>query len=261
MPIIRYATKNAARAASRSFLLGTTAFGVLGTVLGLVAGADYGAASGSLISISLGYLGQEAHAAADDPPRPDYSTSTRSKRRHLPSAAGDSAVARQSDVFGQASAYAAAYLSAFVRALERSQMAELHEEFETMRMRLREADEYAARAANALNLVSQRGLVVADAFAADDFLRREARKQFEGSAGRQRLDTPYWEKLPPDLMAIFEESDIDPRSLRADWQEAWQPSDPVASCARVLRSVSKEATGLADSLREWKSEDPSERVS
>jgi len=141
-------------------------------------------------------------------------------------------------------------------------MAEQREEFETMRMRLREAHGYATRASGALNLVSQRGVVVADAFEADGFLRREARRLFEGTAGRQRLDTPYWEKLPPEVVAIFEESDIDPRSLRSEWQEMWRPRDPVGSCAGVLRSASRDASSLATSLSEWGPEEstPEERA-
>jgi hypothetical protein len=255
MPVIRYATKNAARIASRSFLRGTTVFGVLATLLGLAPGAEYGAASSSVISLGLGYLSAEAQSAADDPPRSDYRRSTRSRRRRLPGVTGHAEVARASESFGEAAAYAASYLSAFVRALERSQMAEQLEEFKTIHLRLAEANEYATRASGALNLVSRRGLVVASAFEADEILRREARRQFEGTAGRQRLDTPFWEKLPPDVMTIIEESDTDPRSLRDDWQQVWRTSDPVGSCADVLRSATAEASSFADALNAWGPED------
>jgi hypothetical protein len=256
VPVIRYATKSAAGIASRSFLRGTTAFGVLATLLGLAPGAEYGAASSSLISISLGYLSAEAQSAANDPPRADYWRGTRSKRRRLPSVSGSSDVARASESFGESAAYAASYLSAFVRALERSQMAEAHKEFETMRQRLREANEYAARSSSSLNVVSRQAEIAADAFEADTLLRREARRLFEGSAGRQLLDTPYWEKLPPDVIALFEENDIDPRSLRNDWQDFWEARDPVGSCANVLREASTQASLLGESLSEWGPEEP-----
>lgn len=251
MPVIRYATKNAARAAAKTFLLGTTAFGVLGSVLGVVPGAEYGAASSGVIAGGIGYLGREAQAASNDPPRGDYTTPTRSRRRTLPSTLGDTPVERSSSAFGESSAFAAAYLSAFVRALERAQMAELREQIETSRRRLDEADLYAARAAEALGDVSRRALVVADAFEADRLLRRVARERFEGTEGQRLLDTPYWEKLSHDLIAIFEESDTDPRALLDEWQDVWRPSDPVRSCATTLRLASGEAISLATSLREW----------
>jgi hypothetical protein len=130
-------------------------------------------------------------------------------------------------------------------------MAELSRERNLMRLREGEAHSYALRASDALGGVARRASAAADSFHADDELRRAAREQFRGEAGRDLLETPYWEKLPSELRALFRESDIDPRSFLGDWQATWRTDDPVASCVRLLRTSSEAAGALAVSLLEW----------
>jgi hypothetical protein len=108
-------------------------------------------------------------------------------------------------------------------------MAELRQEIETMRIRLTEAHRYATKASQALLEVARTSLLVSDSFDSDEFLRSEARRRFEGNAGRDLMDTPYWKKLPSGIVSMFEETDQDPRSFQSEWNEIWHPSDPVGS--------------------------------
>lgn len=116
----------------------------------------------------MGYLGVEAAHAAEDPPRPDYRTATRSKRRKLElDLLGDTPLERQTVLFADAASSSAAFLSAFVRAVERSQTAEVLDAREVIADRVAEADAYAYRAAIFLRRTSEHDQPLARALEAD----------------------------------------------------------------------------------------------
>jgi hypothetical protein len=251
MAFIHYMTKRAARRAQRTWLLGAAQFGVLTEILAAVPQAVVGTASSGVIATAMGYLAVEAGHAAEDPPRSDFLTSTRARRRRLPTdKLGDSPLERQTAQFADAAGYGAAYLAAFVRAVERSQMAEEVNAYDAIKQRVSEADAYARRAAVSLRQTSQRDLPLARALEADVPLRQNARGQFRGRAGKQLIDTPFWEKLSPRILGLFREANVNPQSLRSDWDNRF-PDDPIGSCVRTLRLAAESSDMLADDLGEW----------
>jgi hypothetical protein len=251
MAFIHYPTKRAARRAQRTWLLGAAQFGVLTEILGAVPHAVVGRASSGIIATAMGYLAVEAGHAAEDPPRSDFRTSTRARRRRLPTdKLGDTALERQTAQFGDAAGYGAAYLAAFVRAVERSQRAEEVNAYDAIAQRISEADAYARRAADSLRQTSEGDLPLAQALQADVRLRQIARQQFRGRAGQELIDTPFWEKLSPRILELFREAHVDPQSLRSDWDNRF-PDDPIASCVRTLRLAAESSDMLADGLVAW----------
>jgi hypothetical protein len=251
MPFIRYASKTAARRAQRVFLLGAAQFGVLSEILGAVPSAVIGRASSAAIATAMGYLGVEAGHAAEDPPRADFRTPTRSKRRRLAlDQLGKSRLERETVLFADAVSYGAAYLAAFVRAVERSQTAEAVDARDAVADRVEEADIYARRAADALRRASERDLQLIHALEAEPALRRDARDQFRGPSGRTLLETPFWEKLPTRIIELFSEAHLDPRELSSYWDNEF-PNDPIDSAARTLREASLSSVGLATDLEDW----------
>jgi hypothetical protein len=204
VPFVRYTTKHAARRAQRIWLLGAAQFAVLARILSAVPAATFGAVSSDVIAIAMGYLGIEAGNAAEDPPRSDYRRSTRARRRKLPLASlGDTAVERQTAALADSAGSGAAYLAAFVRAIERSQTAEEVGALDAVERRIAEADRYARRAATSLRSASEREHPLADVLLANDLLRESAREQFRGHEGRDPRETPYWDKFDPKIWQIF----------------------------------------------------------
>jgi hypothetical protein len=251
VPFIYYATKRAARRAQRVFFLGAAQFGVLTEILGAVPHAVVGSASSGAIATAMGYLATEAGHAAEDPPRPDFRTSTRAKRRKLPiDKLGDSPLEQQTALFADAAGFSAAYLAAFVRAVERSQMAEELNARDAITQRLAEADIYAHRAAASLHQTSERNLPLARALEGDGQLRRAALDQFRGSTGQALIETPFWEKLPPEILQLFREARVDPQSLAPDWDNEF-PEDPIGSSVSTLRLAAESSGTLAVRLVDW----------
>jgi len=106
-------------------LLGVAKFEIVARLLAGMPQGELASGACDVIAIAMGYLAVEAAGAAEDPPRLDFTTWTRAKRRSLRvDRLGDSELEQRSAHFADASSYAAAYLAAFVRAIERSQMAE-----------------------------------------------------------------------------------------------------------------------------------------
>jgi len=251
MAFIHYATKRAARRAQRVFFLGAAQFGVLTEILGAVPHAVVGRASSGALATAMGYLATEAAHAAEDPPRPDFRTPTRSKRRRLPiDYLGDSPFGQEAAAFAGEAVQGAAYLSAFVRAVERSQTAEELNVREVVADRLTEADVYAHRAAGSLRRTSERDIPLVQALEADDSLRRDARSAFLGYEGRLLIDTPFWEKLPPDILQLFREARFEPQLLVPDWDNGF-PDDPIGSSAKTLRRAAEISIALAVGLEDW----------
>ena len=251
MAFIRYDTKRAARRAQRTFFLGAAQFGVLTEILGAVPHAVAARASSGAIATALGYLGTEAGHAAEDPPRLDFRTSTRSKRRRLPlERLGDSPLERSTAVFANEANFGAAYLSAFVRAVERSQMAEELNVRDVITARLAEADLYAHRAAGSLRRTSERDVSLIRALETEGRVRRDAREQFRGPRGQELVDTPFWQKLPPEVLQLFHEAGFEPQLLAAEWDDGFV-DDPVGSAVTTLRQVSETSPALAVALEDW----------
>jgi len=251
MAFVHYATKRAARRAQRVFFLGAAQFGVLTEILGAVPHAVVARASSGAIATAMGYLAIEAGNAAEDPPRPDFRTSTRSKRRKLPiEKLGDSPLEREAAGFAGEAVHGAAYLAAFVRAVERSQTAEEVNARDVIADRLAEADLYAHRAAISLRRTSERDLPLARTLEADDRLRRDASGQFLGPRGRVLIDTPFWEKLPAGIFQLFHEAHFEPESLASDWDDGF-PDDPIGSAVKTLRQVADTSVALAVGLEDW----------
>ncbi|CAN5717111.1 hypothetical protein BH18ACT13_BH18ACT13_08150 [soil metagenome] len=251
MPFVRYTTKRAARRAQRTWLLGVAKFEIVARLLGGVPQGELASGACDVIAIAMGYLAVEAASAAEDPPRPDFTTSTRAKRRRLPiDRLGDSELERLSAQFAEASSYGAAYLAAFVRAVERSQMAEEVEATQAVELRVVEADAFAKRAAVAIWRASEQGLALANAFEADRDLRHAARTRFRGPEGDQLLATPYWEKLSSKAAQLFREAGVEPIALRADWDEVWA-EDPVHSSVVTLRDAVASSSQLAQEIGNW----------
>jgi hypothetical protein len=251
MAFIQYSTKRAARRAQRVFFLGAAQFGVLTEILGAAPHAAIGRASTGAIATAMGYLGTEAGHAAEDPPRPDFRTATRSKRRKLPiEKLGSSPLERQTAAFAAEAGFGAAYLAAFVRAFERSQTAEELNAQDVIADRLAEADLYAHRAAESLRRTSESDLLLARVLEADGRLRRDARDQFLGPRGRALIDTPFWEKLPPVILELFREARLQPQFLTSDWDNEFS-NDPIGSAVRTLRQVAEMSGALAVGLEGW----------
>lgn len=251
MPFVRYPTKRAARRAQRIWLLGVAKFEIVARILGAVPQGELGSVASDVIAIGMGYFAVEAAAAAEDPPRPDFTTSTRAKRRSLPiDRLGESGLEQRSALFADASSYGASYLAAFVRAVERSQMAEEVKAAEALGLRLAEAETYAQRATAAIWKASEQGLGLAQALEADRDLRQTARAQFRGPEGDRLLATPYWEKLGPKAVQIFREARVDPMALSSDWDPMW-PEDPVQSSVVTLRRAVESSNLLATALQNW----------
>ena len=199
----------------------------------------------------MGYLGVEAGNAAEDPPRSDYSRATRARRRTLPvGELGDTAVERSTAEFAESAGYGAAYLAAFVRAVERSQMADDVGAREDVERRVLEADLYAHRAEHALRRTSESGYPLAQALLADDFLRETARGEFHGQQGRDPIETPYWEKLTGKVSDLFAEARLDPRLLASYWNDEFS-NDPVGVSATTVREAEETSETLATALRDW----------
>jgi hypothetical protein len=199
----------------------------------------------------MGYLGTEAGHAAEDPPRPDFRTSTRARRRKLPlDKLGDSPLERQTALFAEAAGFSAAYLAAFVRAVERSQMAEELRARDAITQRLLEADVYAHRAAASLEQTSEQNLALAQALEDDDQLREAARDRFRGPTGRALIETPFWEKVPPEILRLFREARLDPKSLAPYWDNEF-PEDPISSSVDTLRLAADSSGTLAVGLEHW----------
>lgn len=233
------------------WLLGAAKFAVLGRILGSVPEAEYGSMSSDVIALGMGYLAVEAAGAAEDPPRADFTTSTRAKRRRLPTyRLGESALEREAEIFAETARYAAAYLAAFVRAVERSQMADQVRAEQAVALRIGEADVYARRAATSIRHISEHELPLAYALESDTTVRQAARDQFRGPKGRQLLATPFWEKLDLRILTLFREARVNPEELATDWNRHW-PDDPVGSCAIALRAATTSSVVLARELEEW----------
>lgn len=251
MPFVQYATKRAARRAQRTWLLGVAKFEIVARLLGGVPQGEFASGACDVIAIGMAYLAVEAAGAAEDPPRLDFTTSTRARRRRLPiDRLGDSELEQRSADFAVASSYAAAYLAAFVRAIERSQMAEEVEATNALDLRVAEADTFAQRATAAMWRASEQGLALANAFEADPDLRQAARARFRGPEGDQLVATPYWEKLSSKATQLFREAGVDPMTLREDWDPAW-PEDPVHSSVVTLREAVASSSELAEELKDW----------
>lgn len=251
MPFVRYGTKRAARRAQRTWLLGVAKFEIVARLLGGMPQGEVASGACDVIAIAMGYLAVEAAGAAEDPPRLDYTTSTRAKRRSLRvDRLGDSELEQRSAHFADASSYAAAYLAAFVRALERSQMAEEVEATHALDLRVAEADTFAERATAAIWRASEHGLALANSLEGDRDLRDAARTRFRGSEGDELLATPYWEKLSAKGTQLFHEAGVDPMTLRADWDQAWA-EDPVHSSVVTLRDAVASSSELAEELEDW----------
>ncbi|HYZ78146.1 MAG TPA: hypothetical protein VE596_12315 [Gaiellaceae bacterium] len=251
MAFIHYATKRAARRAQRVFLLGAAQFGVLAEILSAVPHAVAGCASSGAIATALGYLGVEAGHAAEDPPRRDFRTPTRSKRRRLAiETLGESPLERQTARFADEAVHSAAYLAAFVRAVERSQTAEELSVRDVVADRVAEAHAYAHRASASLLRTAEWDLPLARTLEADSRLRRDAREQFLGPRGRTLIDTPYWEKLPPKIIQLFHEAGLEPQFLAPEWDNTF-PEDPIGSAARTLGRIGEASPALASGLEDW----------
>lgn len=233
------------------FFLGAAQFGVLAEILGAVPHAIVGRASSGGIATALGYLGTEARNAAADPPRSDFRTATRSRRRGFPAEGlGESPLDRDVTAFVDEAVDAAAYLSAFVRAIERSQMAEELSAKDIARERIAEADAYAKRSAAALRREAERAVELGRAVEAEDRLRHAAQEAFTGASGRVLIETPFWEKLPPRVLQLFREAHVDPEGLASAWDNAFVV-DPVGAAAKTLRAAAEASRALSAGLEDW----------
>jgi hypothetical protein len=251
MAFIHYATKRGARRAERVFFLGAAQFGVLAEILSAVPQAVVGCASSGAIATALGYLAVEAGHAAEDPPREDFRITTRSKRRKLPiEKLGESPLERQTAGFTDEAVLGAAYLAAFVRAVERSQMAEQLDVRDAVADRVAEANVYADRASASLRRTAEQDMLLARTLEADNRLRHDAREQFLGPTGQRLIDTPFWEKLPPKISQLFQEARLEPQLLAPEWDNEF-PEDPIGSAARTLRRIEETSRVLAGGLEEW----------
>lgn len=210
-----------------------------------------GCASSGAIATALGYLGVEAGHAAEDPPRRDFRTPTRSKRRKLPiEALGESPLERHTAAFADEAVHSAAYLAAFVRAVERSQTAEELNVRDVVAGRVAKAHSYAHRASSSLRRTADRHLPLARALEADSQLHRDAREQFSGPGGRTLIDTPFWHKLPPKIIQLFHEASLEPQHLAPEWDNEF-PEDPIGSAARTLGRIGETSPALAIGLEDW----------
>ena len=251
MPFVRSGTKRAARHVQRTWLLGLAEFELLARILATVPQAVFGSGASDLIAIPMGYFAAVARSVADDPPRRDYTTATRARRRTLPAArVGTSGVEQLARVFADASSVSASYLSAFVRALERSQAAEHASRSEALGERLMEADAYAGRAVDSIWQTSEQAVVLAQALRSDTRLRRTAINRVNGPEGERLLAAPYWQKLGSRALTLFREAAVDPLALASAWDERW-PDDPIGSCAKTLHEAVDAANALANELRNW----------
>jgi hypothetical protein len=251
VPFIHYSTKQNARRAQRTWFLGAAQFAVLGRILSAAPQAGFGATISDVIATAMGYLGVEAGNAAEDPPRSDYFRATRARRRNLPvSGLGDTALEKTAAEFADSAGYSAAYLAAFVRAVERSQMADEVGAREAVEQRIAEADSYAHRAERALRRTSEREYPLVQALLANDFLREAARGEFRGQEGRDLIETPYWEKLSRKVRDLFAEARLDPRLLASYWNDEF-PEDPVGVSATTLLEAGETSQTLAAGLRDW----------
>ena len=251
MPFIRYPTKRAAKRAQRAWFLGVAKFEILARILETVPRAGFGAVASDVIAISMGYLAIEAGSAADDPPRSDFMKGTRARRRGVPvDKLGESHLERQAASFADDSTYGAAYLAAFVRAVERSQMAEEVRALEALAARLAEADIYADRASASVRQASEQGHLLATTLAADTALRETTRDGLSGPMGERLLATPLWEQVGPSAARLFREGGVDPSALASDWDPAWA-DDPLGSCAATLLDAVGTSGSLSDALQSW----------
>jgi hypothetical protein len=152
--------------------------------------------------------------------------------------------------FGEATGYGAAYLAAFVRALERSQMAEEVGDPQALQARLSEAETYAARASTSTLRAADEGHGLRRMLEGEGRLRQAAQAAFRGPEGDRLMTTPYWEKLDQKTVELFREAGVDPREFADEWDDSW-PDDPVRSCIATFTEALATGTVFANSLRDW----------
>ena len=255
MPFIRYATKAAARRAQGRFVGGAALFQIIGIVFGAVGGMGFGPAECEAVSIGLGYLGSEANSAANDPPRRDYRTSTGWRRRTMPRYDLET----RGGAFADAASEGAALLSAMVRAVERSQQADLVNETSVAAARVEEADHYAARCSVVLGRAHAYG---------DDLASSMERKSPKGRSGVDRRPDRFGRSLGPayplpsegiarellrasPLHHVLVEVDADEDELAMDAVRLIRRYPETAGAVVLRRFVLPSMSDLAQSLLEW----------
>jgi hypothetical protein len=258
VPFIRYETKAAAGRAEETFLAGSACFGILAGALSLIPGGQAGAGISGVISSALALLGGDAHRAVADPPRPDFETRTGWRRRQLPTdVLTDSEVELATARFAESARYSGAFLSAFVRAVERSQRAQQLGDRLSVERKVDEATLYARRASETLRSLAELHQPLISQLSDDRSLNRLAQESVRQSTPEEMKGGAFYQvahDLGGEQGGRLDE-DADSFSIDPEFQD-----DPLEACIRVLRRAATASEELARSLAWWGPTDEEPRL-
>lgn len=240
---IKYKTKKSARDAKEAWSDANVTFGMAAPVLGGL-GLSSGGLTAALIASFSALLARDAEKVANDPPRFDFDTPTRARRRESVPVPNTN-VGELVDLFQGASLDASSHLQAFVRATERAQGAEIYKATESLAKRISEAELFANLAAEDLGRVADFAATVATevenipASSGDPELEHELKPI---SAEFELV------RFAPDFLEESFVLGVDENMLRNAWEE-WSV-DPIESFRIRLFDCSKASRALSGSLRD-----------
>lgn len=195
--------------------------------------------------------------ALNDPPRRDYETATRARRRRFdPQPLGRSALARAAGDLGVRMTYGDAYLSAVVRADERWLGARSAGDFYTAELHWREAREYATDFAHAQAITREAIEEVAAQIETDPTMAMVRQPDAVGDRLQDRdPEVTVWHLLPKDAqrrlrrVSVIERAlSLPLRDVRAGASALGAHDEPVAFMRANLAQLAEDMSATAEEI-------------